>query len=189
MTEKDIADLIEFFDVKVVVGLIALLGVFVSAVVSAGVAIVQTRRSEKNLRIELEKKFNEHLYKKRIEVYPELYFAISELGKYIRKPEMKYSEANLTLNRIEEWDSKFAIFVSPMIINLLLKMRNNIVRTETNDPNSIISDYDREEMFKNALRLEQALKNEIGVYSLDGYHQEDVNNLRLHSWKYPFNGT
>jgi hypothetical protein len=171
---------------KVIVSLIALSGVVISILVSSTIAFIQTKKSEENLKLELDKKFNEHLYKKRLDLYPDLYFALSELGKCLRKPEMTYLDAFKALDRIDEWDSKNAIFVSPVLIKLLLQVRNTIARSRKKQSDLVVTDKDRENYFKVALRLEQALKNEIGVYSLDGYHQEDFGELSLHSWKFPY---
>lgn len=173
---------------KVIVALIALTGVLISGLLSFYISSNQVKTTVKNLKIELKSKYNEKLYAKRLDNYPKLYKSISDLGKDLRKVELIFSVLKNRLEEIEKWDSENAILLSPSSTALILDLRN-ILDSYTNfDPKyngeKQVGRIARENIFESALNLEQAIKKEIGVYDIEGYHNPSLPKSYPHSWKY-----
>ena len=170
------------------VALIALVGVIISAVISYVVSSHQASISISNLETELKSKYNVKLYEKRIEKYPELYEIVSSLGKDIRKIELTHNILKERLLEIDEWDSKNAILLSPSSIELILEMRNILDGYTNFDPNyeptKQVGRAAREIIFESALRLEEAIKKELGVYDVSGYHNPTLQKNYPKSWEY-----
>ena len=169
------------------VALIALGGVIFSAAISYIVSNHQASVSISNLETELESKYNVKLYEKRLEKYPELYEIVSHLGKDIRRIELPYSVLKDRLLELDEWDSKNAILLSQSSIELILEMRN-ILDGYTNfdqnyQPSKQVGREAREKIFKSALRLEEAIKKEIGIYNVKGYHNPILQKDYPKSWE------
>lgn len=171
-----------------IVALIALSGVVLSAFVSYLVSSRQADLAVNNLKTELESRYNQKLYEKRLDAYPYLYKILSDLGKDLRKIELPHSKLKDRLEEIDKWDSSYAILLSSAGIAVILDLRN-ILDSYTNfDPNYVpeaqVSRKSRKNIFNSALRLEQQLKKEIGVYDSEGYHNPPLENQYPHSWKY-----
>jgi hypothetical protein len=171
-------------DPRVVAALIAVLGVLASAFVSIRVSRAQSEIVRRNLLLEFHHKFNDRLYEKRIEVYPALYLALSKLGKRFRANDLSRGDFGAALREIEEWDSNNAIYVSPSIVALLLNIRNKLAHALRFAENPV-GVSERDSIFDAALRLEQALREEIGVYSVVSFHNAALYEGPLHSWRSP----
>jgi hypothetical protein len=172
-------------DPRVVAALIAVLGVLASALVSVRVSRSQAEIASRNLIIQFSHKLNDRLYEKRLEVYPALYEALSLLGKRLRSASLSRLDFVQALEQIESWDSKRAIYVSPAIIALLLNIRNLLVLSITTQENIPISESEIRNLFDAALRLEQALKHELGVYSSADLMNAPLYKGPLDSWRPP----
>ena len=156
-----------------------------SGLVSFVVSSVQSNTSAANLRVEVEQRYNQKLYEKRLEAYPLLYQATSDLGKDLELPELPYSLFAKSRQRIDQWDSQHAVLTSPSVIALLLQLRNTLTdMAMARKQDALVSRADREQVFEAALRLEQAVRNEIGVYAIGGFHNAAIKEQYPHSWKY-----
>lgn len=169
---------------EVVVGLVAFVGVFISTAASVLISRWQAARALETHTAELEFKYNSALFERRITIYPDLYFALSELGKAYSYDTMSQPDVALALKRIDEWDSRNAIFVSPAVVELLLGIRGELCRHSQCDPSTVYTHDVRKQIFEGALRLEQALRNEIGVYAAKGFHGAPISKAPLHSFRY-----
>jgi len=173
---------------KTTVALIALSGVVFSGLLSFFVSQHQADLSVHNLSVELESKYNEKLYESRLDAYPKLYETVSNLGKDIRKISLPRSVLAERLQEIDLWDSQYAILLSPSSLELILNLRNILDGYTNFDPHydskEQVGRKNREVIFEASLRLEQALKKEIGVYDAKSYHQPNLSEAYPHSWKY-----
>lgn len=170
---------------NVVVALIALSGVLISGLVSFVVSSVQSNASAANLRLEVEQRYNQKLYEKRLEAYPLLYRATSDLGKNLELADLRYKRFTKSRERIDQWDSQHAVLVSPSVIALLLELRNTLTDMAlAREQDALVSSADRKLVFGAALKLEQAIRNEIGVYAVGGFHNALIQEQYPHSWKY-----
>ena len=111
---------------NIIVALIALSGVLMSGLVSFLVSSVQSNTAAANLRVEVEQRYNQKLYEKRLEAYPLLYGATSALGKDLEVPDLRYKLFAKSRERIDRWDTQYAVLVSPAVIALLLQLRNTL---------------------------------------------------------------
>jgi hypothetical protein len=173
---------------KTFIAFIALSGVIFSAIVSYFVSTHQANVSVQNFHKELENRYNQKLYEKRLSEYPRLYEIVSNLGKDIRKIQLKHKILKERLTEIDEWDSQNAILLSPTGISLILELRD-ILDGYTNfdpdyDPNKQVGVAARESIFTAALSLEEALKIEIGVYDAKGYHNPPLPKNYPTSWEH-----
>lgn len=173
---------------KTLTALIALAGVVFSALLSYQISKKQADISVRNLRAELNSKYNQELYKKRLDTYPKLYRIISNLGKDFRKADMPYSDIWETVKQVDAWDSDNSIYLSPAGIALMIKFRNTLDKytyfNRAYNPKSIVEKQRKDEIFESALRVEQHLKKEIGVYDVDGFHNPPLATRYPHSWLY-----
>jgi len=173
---------------KSFIALIALSGVIFSAILSYFVSTHQANISVQNFHKELENRYNQKLYEKRLTEYPKLYAIVSNLGKDIRKIDLKHITLKDRLIEIDQWDSLNAILLSPTGISLILELRD-ILDAYTNfdpdyDPNKQVGVSARERIFTAALNLEEALKIEIGVYDAKGYHNPPLPKNYPQSWEH-----
>lgn len=146
---------------NVIVALIALSGVLLSGLVSFVVSSVQSNAAASNLRLEVEQRYNQKLFEKRLDTYPGLYRATSDLGKDLELPDLHYKTFLKSRERIDQWDSQNAVLVSPSVIELLLHLRNTLSEMALGrDQKALVTRADRELVFKTALRLEEAIRNE-----------------------------
>ena len=172
---------------KTTIALIAFSGVVFFAFVSFFISTYQAKVSVGNLQKELENRYNEKLYEKRLMEYPKLYEIVSSLGKDIRKIELPHQILKKRLIEIDNWDSQNAILLSPSGIELILELRN-LLDGYTNfdpnyDPNKQVGRKAREKIFLAALNLEEALKKEIGVYDAKSYHNPPLPENYPQSWE------
>lgn len=174
-----------FEDPRVVAALIAVLGVLASALVSIRVSRSQAEISRRDLLIEFSHKLNDRLYEKRLDVYPALYESLSALGKRFRSATLSRRDLEAALDQIEAWDSKNAVYVSPGIIALLLNIRNLLANSTSQQSDLSISSDEVRKLFDAALRLEQALKHELGVYSATDFMNAPLYDGPLDSWRPP----
>jgi hypothetical protein len=100
-------------------------------------------------------------------------------------PDLRYKELLRLRERINHWDSEDAVLVSPTVIALLLQLRNTLTDMALGrKQDALMTRADRKLVFDAALRLEQAIRNEIGVYTVGGFHNAPINEEQPHSWKY-----
>jgi len=136
-------------------GMVSLSGVAVSAYVSYKISKQQIKQ-----------KYNENLYNKRLDRYPDLYEICSSFAKSIKYDEVTELRLLEIRNKLDDWDSKFAILLSPVSTNAIFELRlylRGVTTTkmmeDINIPINIIA------------RLENALKTELGIFGFENFHQ------------------
>lgn len=152
-------------------GVLPVAGTLASALIAAAVSAFQARRTVENLRIEVLERYSTSLYAKRLEVYPDLYFILSELGKIRADRSVTNKDVLDTLAALNAWDSKNAIYVSATTIRLLLDVRDVFARCREFPEGSVLDEKLEAQVFYEALRLEQGLKEELGVYEVTGFNK------------------
>jgi hypothetical protein len=161
-------------DPKLLATLIACLGVVVSAFTSVVISRLTAQESLKQLKMELAQKYTDHLYQKRLKVYPSLYSIVSATGKIVLRSTVKYADLHRLLIDIESWDTRNAVYVSTSIANLLLVIRKSLIRFRTSNPDATPDDTEIKVVFRSMIALETALKQELGVFAADDYHNDTV---------------
>lgn len=167
------------------VALIALAGVVLSAIVSFIVSSTQSQAAATNLRLEFEQRFNQKLFERRLEIYPVLYRTLSELGKSLEERDLFYKMLANARVQINAWDSENAVIVSPAVIHRILTLRNLLTEMALGrEQEAQVAMADRRLLFKAALSLEQALRAELGVYTIEGFHSGPIADDDPHGWKF-----
>jgi hypothetical protein len=152
---------------------VSVIGVLGSAAVAAIVSYHQTRRGFDNLTMELRERYSNALHLKRLDVYPALYCIVSDLGKAIFEDALTAENVAEGLTAVNEWDSKYAIFTSPATTMALLHLRQVLTRY-SNAPSSTLLDPEATENVRGAiLRIEQAVKKELGIYDVTDFHRPE----------------
>ena len=151
--------------------LVAIIGVITSAIISYYV-------SKKNTQIEYEKlrkQFIQKLFDKRIEVYPSLYYILSSFQKLIKSGNANKENFDSFFNAYQDWDSKFAIFMSPATV-VELYMLYAYARDEGWKEDEALT-----ELLPRMIRVEHALKTELGIFDTSEYHNPEEINQRINA--------
>lgn len=98
---------------EITVALIAFCGAVLSIIASALISTRQTNIELQKLRTEIRQTYADKLLEKRLEVYPALYFLLSDFLKSILKLRIVSKESISKLRaEIDDWDSKHAVLLS-----------------------------------------------------------------------------
>ena len=140
-----------------------------SAIFSAGVAfVVAWLSSRRTIRLEINKlrlatqqlAFSE-LLKVRIQEYPKLYSILSDLGKIARDESVAVNLEDIR-DRIEQWDSAHAIFMTRETSNKCHNFRSILRRAAKPQSDRRISG----ELLRAAEELELALRSDMGIHGI-----------------------
>ena len=150
---------------------VAIIGVLVSALISYYI-------SRRNAQIEyekLKKQFTQKLFEKRLEVYPPLYYLLSSFQKLIKTKKANQENFEIFFNQYQEWDSKYAIFMSPTTV-VELYMLYSYARDEGWNEDEALTD-----LLPRMIKLEHALKTELGIFDTTEYHNPDEINQKINA--------
>lgn len=148
-------------DTTIISGLIAVVGIILSGLFASLVAARQGSY-----------RFNELLYKARLECYPELYLIVSQLAKHIRYATVTSEILQKVRIQLDKWDSQHSLLLSPISTQAIFDLRIYL-RTLNSDGMSSAEPFSQKLMGMLA-NVENAIKTEIGVYSLSDYHNPRV---------------
>jgi hypothetical protein len=164
---------------NLVPALIALIGVFLSALTSFYVSTRQSKLEIEKLRDEYSHRYAGKVFEKRLEAYPKIvehlviFFHKVNLSRIKRDKlyEIKVEDIKNLLQVLLDWDTQNAILYSTELQNVLHETYYKLYKI-INKPNDelrhLIADDDfllelRNELFKFFL----ALKNDLGIYSFE----------------------
>jgi len=158
------------------VAFIALVGVILSGIVSIIVSRRTINTEFKKLRFEAKKTYDSKLLDKRIEVYPSLYFNLSDFIKKIHRKSVSIEMLQSLIERIEEWDSKNAIYFSVDTANVCYKFRSRLYKLSRMPAEDFVKIFAVPESVKElrdqTASLEFALKSDLGIYGIQDSDQE-----------------
>lgn len=157
----------------VVVALISCGGVVVSALIAFLVSYRQTRV---RLR-EIDQKYTDKLFERRIDSYPMLYALIGGLGYHLKKGELSKHAVSRAKKRLREWDAQYALYASPVVTKCLVDLHKRMDLEVGDHDMSLLSDVELNEIWKALIALEVALKSEVGVFAAEGFHK--INEQRF----------
>jgi hypothetical protein len=162
---------------------ITLVTIILSAILGSISGLISARL---NLPIQIEQSLALKLFEKRAEIYPSLYEILSdflkviEFGKILPNKEILATE-NITSNRqtsvddvidflrkIEEWDSKNAIFLTPHSARVCFRLRKKLYEIIKNDEQSIMKDLseNKKSWLYAVGQLESSIKYDIGALNI-----------------------
>lgn len=108
---------------KYLTALISLLVVVISVFASVYVGNVNNETQFERFRVEMEQKYTQPLFEKRLGVYPRLYSIISGFAKKSNIGIATNLDIKRAVEEIDQWDSSYAIFASDDLIGKLSEMR------------------------------------------------------------------
>jgi len=156
---------------EIITAFIALGGVIVSIIASITVSMRQTTIELRKVRTEIQRAYMDKVLEKRIEHYPKLYKLLSDFDKIIRDSTLKKKHVEDLFHNILEWDSANAIFLSGQsvitYITLRIELANIVKMSEKEFYKKYIDDGEQEQLLNRANEVEVALKNDIGIYSVE----------------------
>jgi hypothetical protein len=144
---------------------IPLLSALISAVVALLVSWFSSRRTLRleldKLRLSTQQLALSKLLEVRIREYPALYSMLSDLPK-AAESESAAVDLGQLLNRVNEWDSRYAIFMGPETSNTCYAFRQALrTAAGAESPASATA-----QMLRAAERLELALRSDIGIHGI-----------------------
>lgn len=154
---------------KTIVPLISFVGIIVSAAVAYAVSLMQGKRSQKQLERQIKEAYTGKLYEKRIEIYPKLYFILSNFGKNLFNNTLTPNDFRDASKKIDSWDSENALFCSPSTLTKLLELRRTFRVVNLQESNEMDA-YLTKKLHEQIVDLEMNLRSEIGVLAADGFH-------------------
>ena len=149
---------------------IALIGAMVSAFVAYAVARKQTSTELRKARIQADTQFFHALFAKRLELYPELYGVLSDVGLAVVEKRVTSQLLAASLKDIQAWDRKHALLLSPLSTRSLIELRRVISAMADDVAVDPSRTQVRERLRPLLIELQLSLKNEIGVMQADGFH-------------------
>jgi hypothetical protein len=149
---------------------IALAGAVLSALVAYLVARRQTATELRKARIQSDTQYFQGLFNKRLELYPDLYEVLSDLGLAVIEKRVTRQVLYDSLKDIQGWDRRHALLLSPLSAQSLIELRK-IIAAMTADTEADPSRTQVRELLRPMLiNLQLSLKNEIGVMQAEGFH-------------------
>lgn len=145
-------------DPSVMSGLISLGGIGLSGLVAYFVATRQ-----------IEQKYSELLYQRRLNCYPDLYEIVSEFVKRISFDEVTRDQIVSFAAKLDSWDSKYAILLSPAATEAIYDLRY-VFRDFIDREGLTFDEQNTQQLIRKSNLLENALKTELGVYSRNRFH-------------------
>ena len=156
---------------EIIVALIALFGVVISVVISLYTSMKQTKVELQKLRSEIQETYAGKLLEKRIEIYPDMYFLLSDFGKKIQYGLVSKSDVTELLGRIDDWDSKKSLFFSAITNSVSYHFRKTLVQitkmTDEEFQKEFASEETRRDLRHKAGTFELALKSDLGIYVVE----------------------
>jgi len=139
----------------------------ISAIVSLIVALISfytNRRSMRQerelLELQLQRKFTEKLYDKRLDAYP-LAFEITDLlsGEHIFSLQMNIQELLTIRERLLEWRRKHGFIMSDEAISAFYELRDSL----SLNPDETLSNKKRKSIFRAKNKFRRALRNDVNL--------------------------
>ncbi len=155
----------------IIPALIALVGVIISVTVSFITAIHRSRLEIQKFRTEIQQHYVGKLFEKRLEVYPELFTAMSSTVQQINFLTISAAQIKDLFMKAQEWEANNTIFLSAFSQQVSYKLVRMLHEwSEMSDEQLVIKLRDsgqKAELKKHLQEMELALKNDLGIYALD----------------------
>lgn len=155
---------------EIIVAVISLFSVTTSVIMSFLISRTQSKTQVERARMELEETYTGKLFEKRMDVYPSLYNILSYFSKLINKDQITLEVIERTVKQLEDWDSQYAIFTSPLTAQKLFELRK-IFDKYLNKKITISQKTLKKDFLSSLMGLENALKMELGVFSAKSHHK------------------
>lgn len=162
--------------VEVWVSLVALVGVLLSVLVSLLISRSTVSTELRKLRFEAKKTYDSKLLDKRLDIYPGLYFLLSDFIKETHRKPVSKEMVKTLLGCIEEWDSKNAVYFSIDTANVCYQFRGYLVKLLRLSDEEFLKTFSSRKSVRalrdEAASLEFALKSDLGIYGIEDSDNE-----------------
>ncbi len=155
---------------KYLTALISIIVVVISVSVSVYIGNMNNETQFERFRVEMEQKYTQPLFEKRLEVYPGLYAIISGFAKKSNIGVATNLDVIEAIEKIDQWDSSFAIFASDDLIGKLSEMRYEFHQLKKLSDTDLKKKDVRREIFNMIRNVEISLQQEIGIFASKGFH-------------------
>jgi len=149
---------------EVLVSLIALFGVLLSVTVSVFISLRTTNTEIQKLRTEIQQTYTGKLLDKRLELYPEMYYLLSDFRKKFDVADISKEDVKRLLKQTSEWNSKHSILFSGQTTLISVRFRKLLTRLVQD---GFESNESLRELIRTLAELEVALKSDIGIYVIE----------------------
>lgn len=134
--------------------------------------IITNKRSKSLIDAEFQKiktqilqSYGDRILQKRMEIYPLLYSILSSFQKKVQFGKLTVSDVSEFKNKIEEWDSPNALFLSDKAQRRVYDFRKYVNTELVKMSNQELNNKDFLEQLRIEIRnVETILKNDIGIY-------------------------
>ncbi len=142
----------------------------ISVFASVYVGNMNNETQFEKFRVEMEQKYTQPLFEKRLAVYPGLYSIISNFAKKSNIGIATKSDVKKAIEDIGLWDSNNAIFASNDLIGKLSEMLYEFHQLSKLSDSELKSIEVRRNIFDLIRNIEISLQQEIGIFSTKGFH-------------------
>ena len=150
--------------------IMSVIGIVISVTASLIVGKMNNATQFEQFSKEMEQKYTEPLFQKRIEVYPKLYSIVSGLAKKSNKGIATIEDVKNTTQLVDDWDNKNAIFASNTLIEKLADFRYDLHEWSSLENEQLKASDVRLSMFDKIREIEVSLQQEIGIFATKGFH-------------------
>jgi hypothetical protein len=157
-------------DEKKFVALISLLGIVISVTASLLIGRMNNVAQFERFTKEIEQKYTQPLFQKRIEVYPELYSIISGFAKKSNIGIATNVDIKKTVQLVDSWNNKNAIFASNSLIGKLSNFRHELHEWSSLTNKQLQTTEIQKKIFYKIRDIEKSLQQEIGIFATQGFH-------------------
>lgn len=154
-----------------------IVGTLLSAAIGALVAIVVSRRQIRNefakASLHVDATYRAKLYERRLSSYPEFSKHLSELSAVIRSERLPTALVRDTWKFVRGWDGANSIFMSPLSMQAMVALRKQLIALSECQDEFVSNNKSRGSLLPTIIEMQLALKTELGVMHLDGYHNPE----------------
>ncbi len=155
---------------KYLTALISLIVVVISVSASVFIGNLNNETQFQRFRVEMEQKYTQPLFEKRLEVYPGLYSIISSFAKKSNIGAATNLDVVRAIEEIDGWDSNYAIFASDDLIGKLSELRYEFHQLSKLSDAELKTMELRRKIFDIIRNVEISLQQEIGIFATKGFH-------------------
>ncbi len=157
--------------VDILTAIIALGGVFLSALISYGISLRQTKIELDKHSEQIRQEFSRRLFEKRMSVYPELYSFLSDFIKKVHFGDPNRDDVEQLFSQIQSWDSKNAILFSAKAGRVAYYLRTKLFellkKSEPEMIDFLVNQNNQKQLILDIQAVELSLKSELGVYAIE----------------------
>lgn len=156
---------------EIIVAFITLIGVGLSVAASLYATSRQTRNELNKLRFEMQRLYSDKLLEKRLQIYPGLYFLLSNFQKKVEVENISKEDVKQIYEQTNDWNSKNALLFSGDTGYISFNFRQTLRKLLSMHEEDFLKYTQSSDSFSNlkqtVAEFELALKSDIGIYAVE----------------------